>query len=229
MSGSGLRYYDNIAGWYDRMFSRAQDLAENRVLANLLRRLGYWSQPGASILDLGCGTGLFLDLMHRSGGRLRPDLYTGFDLSASMLEVAIRKHPEYLHSFMQEDMLGPPPFGPFTHILSLFAAYYVDRRLLAQRIKMLASGGGTFFLTLPTRRTTGRSTVTWGLDKRNDVETYWYTPQLVRALYGRSVEVPGLSYVAKHLPRAIGTGLEFQTIGRLWPAGGDYLVVWGRL
>jgi SAM-dependent methyltransferase len=225
---TGLRYYDFIARKYDRMYAGPECVAENKVLRRVLGQLGFW-RPGVSVLDLGCGTGLFLDLMCQVGAQLRPDLYVGFDLSERMLAVARRKHPRYIHSFMKEDMLGPSPFGPFTHVVCLFAGYYVQPALLAERIRHLLRNGGTFLLTLPTRRKAASEGATWGLDKQFDVNTYWHTPQKVRALYGRSAHVRGLSFWAKRLPRAMGTALEFKTIGKLWPGGGDYLVVWGTV
>lgn len=75
--------YDEIADTYDRAYSTVVDEAENFVVGDLLPRVK------GSYLDMGCGTGLGLELLQNHFGFD----YTGIDISKGMLEVARERHP----------------------------------------------------------------------------------------------------------------------------------------
>lgn len=69
--------YRSIARWYDRLFE---------PINNGLRFLGlrlFLPKPGMAILDVGCGTGAYLELYQRYGCALY-----GLDASPSMLDQA---------------------------------------------------------------------------------------------------------------------------------------------
>jgi SAM-dependent methyltransferase len=87
----------------------------------------------AAVLDLGCGTGLFLDL------GFRPREYCGVDLSLEMLRRAIEKHPGA--DFCLGDMADPPA-GPYEVLVSLFGgasqALHVE---LSDLLRPLRPGG----------------------------------------------------------------------------------------
>jgi SAM-dependent methyltransferase len=75
---------------------------------------------GASVLDVGCGTGYFLDNLYWPRG-----LYLGFDYSARMLLHAMEKHPGYVFSAADARNGGWPPWqggGP-RWIVALFSVY----------------------------------------------------------------------------------------------------------
>jgi SAM-dependent methyltransferase len=74
--------YDTISSVYDAMFSDPHSLEEDRTLFDLI---GY---NGGSVLDVGCGTGLFLD--HEM---VAPSDYVGIDPSAGMISRLKAKHP----------------------------------------------------------------------------------------------------------------------------------------
>lgn len=213
--------YDGLASEYDQAYANnPQVQAENAVLANLLRRLGFLAF-GSTVLDMGCGTGLVLDLAHDVGRDI--GTYRGLDVSRGMLDQAARKHPSHGMHFHRRDMRKAMG-GQWSHVVSLFAGYYVEPDLLAARVLKNCCPGGTFLLALPTARP--HEGLTWAHDERYALRVWHYTPRMVRQLYGKRAHLRGLSGLARRCPGLIG--LEFRTVGRLLPGSAEYLVVWGQ-
>lgn len=75
--------YDKIAGDYDRMYEREICYKENDAVRDSLIKHGFSLQ---SVLDIGCGTGLLLDIMKVGDG------YIGIDISQGMLDAFEEKH-----------------------------------------------------------------------------------------------------------------------------------------
>lgn len=71
--------YDAIAPMYDTVHQSVEARIED---IRLMRAVAY---RGGSVLDIGCGTGLFLD-------HVQPDAYVGIDPSAGMLHLLSQKH-----------------------------------------------------------------------------------------------------------------------------------------
>ena len=65
------RLYRRMAPFYDLMVVPLEWLGARRHRARAVRRLEL--QPGAIVLDLGCGTGLNLPLLHKAVGPRRTD------------------------------------------------------------------------------------------------------------------------------------------------------------
>jgi ubiquinone/menaquinone biosynthesis C-methylase UbiE len=74
--------YKSLARWYDTMTAWALKDARSR-LVDICRR-NKWRK----ILDIGCGTGMQIELLHRAGIRC-----CGLDASSSMLAVARKRLP----------------------------------------------------------------------------------------------------------------------------------------
>lgn len=79
-SGSVERYYDDWAATYDATL-HAWDY---RAPAEAARRLAERLRPGARVVDIGCGTGLFAEALAAHGDYA----LDGLDISAASLEVA---------------------------------------------------------------------------------------------------------------------------------------------
>lgn len=79
--------YDLIADKYDEMFSDAKSKKEDEQLAIFLN-----NEIGieGNVADIGCGTGLLLELTH-----IPPSNYCGIDPSQKMISKLLSKHPEY--------------------------------------------------------------------------------------------------------------------------------------
>lgn len=90
--------YDKYADQYDRAYTSALHHAEDRVIQGWLAQV---IPPTARVIDLGCGTGLLLDLCPRP-----PERYLGVDISQAMLAVAAQKYPAHARQggFLQADM-----------------------------------------------------------------------------------------------------------------------------
>jgi len=90
----------------------AQDLARRfEVMAGVVRVPGRRNE----ILDLGCGSGLFLDYL-RNTDRVPPWRYRGVDISQPMIDMAREKRGEKY--FVQQDILRTPlGAGGFDYVL----------------------------------------------------------------------------------------------------------------
>ena len=100
-------FYDKIAKTYDARFQSKIALIENELAtANL---------PTRNVLDLGCGTGLYLEYC-------QPEGYIGVDLSVGMLAVARAKFTDA--KFIQSDMSAIPlPDNSVDAVVSLFGSF----------------------------------------------------------------------------------------------------------
>jgi hypothetical protein len=129
--------YDGIAPLYDGWWNGEDARIETE---EVLKLLGY---RGGSVLDVGCGTGLFLDFHPFAASD-----YLGLDPSMEMLYRLQGKHPgAAVRPWTFEEFAGhPAPGQKFDVIVSLFgAAAYIEPHALA-RIPQMLSPGGRFFL-----------------------------------------------------------------------------------
>lgn len=127
-------YYDYIADEYDDLFNSDADMTENHEVLDMVDY-----HKGEKILDIGCGTGLFLDCCE-----VDVQDYIGIDVSEGMLNRCIRKHGEYdtrLTAF--EDFYAPQKYDK---IISLFGAFgYIPPRYIG-KVKHLLNPGGKALL-----------------------------------------------------------------------------------
>jgi len=124
--------YDLIAHRYDDLFTDSESQRENREIFRLIR-----CRAGDRVLDIGCGTGLFLEYF-----RLR--LYLGLDPSAKMLRrLEGRFGPTSLCNSRFEEFHDDG--DGFDLIVSLFGAVnYIDPAGLDRVFEMLRPGGRIF-------------------------------------------------------------------------------------
>ena len=82
--------YDTIADSYDGLFSSDEYKKED---ADVIGKIGF---VGGSVLDIGCGTGLFLE-------HCDPEFYVGIEPSSKMLEIAKAKSVNGERLFVNTD------------------------------------------------------------------------------------------------------------------------------
>jgi len=130
--------YHSIAGWYDRLFEPI-----NRGLRVLGLRL-FLPREGMSILDVGCGTGLHLELYRK----YRCAMY-GIDPSPAMLEIAKKRLGDCakLHLGDASDM--PYDDGSFDLVLAMLALHEMSpatRSSVIREMKRVLKPGGRILL-----------------------------------------------------------------------------------
>lgn len=79
-----VKGYNSIAQYYDSLFIDNHSNIENKEVTRMLKSVR------GSVLDIGCGTGLLVELIG-----IQPTDYVGIDPSKMMLKKFIEKHPKY--------------------------------------------------------------------------------------------------------------------------------------
>ena len=211
--------YDGLASGYDDFHVDAKSRAENDwVRDRLAARIG----PSTRLVDLGCGTGLLLDLLP-----VAPDRYLGIDISEGMLERARAKHPD--HRFVRGDIQNvSPELGRFDLVVSLFgSASYCGLEPFARSVGRLSAEGAGHFLMYCGPRYLARSTY---INKGQQLLRP-YSQRSLRARFPAS-RVRGMSWLVDAapgwLPAPLLRGLleaDVRTAGRYFPDRCFFLVV----
>jgi SAM-dependent methyltransferase len=105
--------YDGVAAWYDERFAPGEERLE------VVRRL-VGPGPGSS-LDLGCGTGFYLPVLHEFGWTP-----TGVDLSSDQLEFARRRAGDFAQLIHADAADLPFPDESFDLVFSAFTHSDID-------------------------------------------------------------------------------------------------------
>jgi ubiquinone/menaquinone biosynthesis C-methylase UbiE len=144
------RHYDEVAGMYDSRYDQARGRS---YYTHICRHVMACLRPGGKLLDLGCGTGLFVQRYTRSRGSA-----VGLDLSRGMVERARRRCPGSEFSVGTVEAL---PFRDccFDSVASILAFSYVrePQEMLSEAWRVLKPGGTIAICTL------GRNLLTTGL------------------------------------------------------------------
>jgi len=163
-----VEIYDELAPVYDKRYSSDDCLKENQAVKSMI------AYEGGTVLDIGCGTGLLLELFN-----IGEDEYTGIDPSGKMLEMAHSKFPGY--SFMVSDFETFPKRGmAYDYIICLFgAASYIKPYRLNKIFSHLKPGGKYFLMFykqgyIPDYLNGNEAVIHWGNEKLIGGETIEY-------------------------------------------------------
>lgn len=133
-----LHPYDEVAEKYDEIWGGIEALEEDRAI---MMKINY---QGGSVLDIGCGTGLFLD--HHPG--CNP--YLGLDPSRAMLDKLEKKHGDSSTIKSTFEALAPElaSYGhKYDYVLSLFGSpSYIPQNQLEQVHSLVKPGGKLFMM-----------------------------------------------------------------------------------
>ncbi len=104
-------------------------------------------EPGADILDIGCGTGSLVDFRFRD---IDPERYTGIDPSRGMLGVFGDKHPAFRGRLIRTALedYWPRPRQTFDLVVALFGvpSYIGEPDLVSRKVQWLLKPGGAAIL-----------------------------------------------------------------------------------
>lgn len=121
--------YDGYADWYDNW--RAPQVPE--TVREVTELLG----PGSGLcLDLGCGTGLFLDALAATGRTA-----IGVDLSADQLRFAVSRSARVM---LADATALPFADGTFPAVVALWISTDVDYPVVLAEAARVLQDGGTF-------------------------------------------------------------------------------------
>ncbi len=128
-------HYDGVAAWYDEHFAPGPETVDT------VRRL-VGPGPG-SCLDLGCGTGFHLPLLHELGWTL-----TGVDLSEDQLQFARERAGDYAE--LLQANATELPFADMTFDLVVSAFTHTDMEdfaaVVAEATRVLRPDGRLVYL-----------------------------------------------------------------------------------
>ena len=160
-------------------YNRACYALRREVLVRALREAGA-ALAGATVLDVGCGTGFFTQLYLERGARV-----TGVDITSASVERLATRFPEA--RFVQADVGESAPEGRFDVVNAFDVLYHITddgrwERAVQNLARAVAPGGLLLITDLFARR--------GGLAEHN----------VVRPLerYRSLIEAEGLSVVALH-------------------------------
>jgi ubiquinone/menaquinone biosynthesis C-methylase UbiE len=154
-------------------------------------------QPGETILDVGCGTGIFTRAVIDQGAKV-----VGLDLSQPMLQHAQHSLPATEFSALTADMLALPfSDGCFNKTLSVTALEFVadGARAFHELFRVTRPGGLVVVATL-------NSLSPWAIRRESEVHskensvfnhTYFRSPDDLRALAGVSGTVDSAVHFTK--------------------------------
>jgi 2-polyprenyl-3-methyl-5-hydroxy-6-metoxy-1,4-benzoquinol methylase len=135
-----LRDPEGIWGW-GTPAGRAR--AERR--ANLIVEAGGIAKDSVT-LEIGCGTGLFTELVSKSGASI-----TACELCKELLELAYKKSYASKVDFINEDatQLGPEHNGRYDVVWGSSVLHHLDLKVFLPRMLRLMKAGGRFVFAEP--------------------------------------------------------------------------------
>lgn len=135
-------HYDDIADVYDQRYDHRDRGKQyyDHIAQAVLSQIG----TGGDLLDIGCGTGLFIRRFLKTGGNV-----TGIDISTGMIRRAAPLFPKVNFVVGNAEFL-PFEENTFRSISSLLAFSYLTRpeRTMADCLRILRPGGRLAVCTL---------------------------------------------------------------------------------
>lgn len=225
---SGILIYDRIAPDYNDAYNSDYCDAENWAAAAILRRhIREYRLRNPRVIDIGCGTGLGLDLLPAGVD------YVGVDPSSGMLKVARRRFPE--HRFICQPIEAPGLLFEtgqgYDLVMSIFGSFshFMDPvRAIGAMARLLHPSGTVFVLTYGLSWSPVRYQVDRAVCRR------WSAAEILPAFepYFTELRTSGLSAASQSLgawiPRAIRRRLVLMESRYCDPDAAQYTIIRGR-
>jgi ubiquinone/menaquinone biosynthesis C-methylase UbiE len=223
-------FYDNIADKYDGEYNYNLALAENKFITDLIKDEKIHH---GKVLDLGCGTGLFLDYIRKGSND-----YCGIDISVNMLNKMKEKHPRHETIKMNiTDIEGNFSEMSFDNVVSLFGslAYVEDIPKAIEGIYRVLKPGGKFFLMVPTQKYITRKNFI-GNKFSSDIKLATYNSSCIAESFSKfsKVKTTGFNLFVESMNEKYSTrfynaclNLEKKLFGSLFPFQHYYLLISG--
>jgi 2-polyprenyl-6-hydroxyphenyl methylase/3-demethylubiquinone-9 3-methyltransferase len=217
VSANDLTLYDRHArSWWDDHHAFARSLREvNRLRLMLVRQRLGGRLRGMTVVDLGCGGGLFAEPLAGDGARV-----LGLDLSAASLMEAARHAQAPAPAYLRADARRAPLAGGCAElVLCADLLEHVEdwRELLAEAARLLVPGGEIFVTTVNTGWRARLLVVTLGeglgLVPRgtHDAARFISPQQLIAAAAALGLECSGRAGLMPNLLRtALGLRLSMR-------------------
>lgn len=138
--------YDSYAGKYDSRYTSDMCMQENKAIYDAIIKIPNYTER--KVLDIGCGTGFFLDLFYSEYEKAESN-YIGIDISDEMVKCAREKYPKV--KFYAEDsrnmerIIRGNDFH-FDFAISFFTIPYIGVETIKSVYENISKGD--FFLTV---------------------------------------------------------------------------------
>ena len=141
----------NTVNYYSQNAQQVADRYE-AVVSSLSEHFCDAYKPNSKMLDIGCGSGRDLAVLHKFGH----DCY-GIDPTPEFIEIAQRVHPELSDRIVQAGLpdMTPPFGGEFDGVLCSAVLMHIDvdqLHLAASSIKSCLKIGGRLLYSVPSKR-----------------------------------------------------------------------------
>ena len=216
---SSPEYFDSVAEIYDGFYQTPVSMIENRLVMDAL--------PEDNVIDLGCGTGIYLKYC-------TPSKYLGIDTSPGMLEVARKAHPQRPFELAGMESL-PVPDNSFKTAISLFGSmsYCIAPLKAVNEIYRVLETGGVSYVMLYTETRMNNKSESLIHQVSHKVKVKTYTVEDARILFSEfdTVEVRGVNLLLnglRFLPTRLLSfyaKLENMTLSRLLRVQSHFLMV----
>lgn len=188
--------YNHIGTKYDSQYVDKLSLKENDLVFNFIKK-----KVGKRVLDLGCGTGLFLE-------HINPKFYIGVDISRSMLRVANRNFghiPSVRFGFADMHNLKFLDDNQVDTVVCLFGtgSHSPKLQVLMEEIdRVLVPGGNVFLMTLSNNYEFNQRHIFYNTDLKVPIYTYSKdTLYDIGKIYFKNIEFRGLNIISDKIPR----------------------------
>ena len=165
-------------------------------------------QPGMRVLEIGCGTGLFTEMLARTGCHI-----TAVDVSGELIAKArARGLPEDRVRFLDRSFEDCDAEGPFDAVVGSSVLHHLEIRPALARIYSLLKPGGRFSFAEPNmlnpqiwieRKFSRWRTVFWYISPDETAFTRWDIKRLMEQVGLRDVVVIPFDWLHPATPRAL--------------------------